>query len=78
MTYNRNNESSYPNRQKSPTKRFLSVLGLFMFGFYFVLGLVIIFWKNMPLEMDKNLRLMFGALLIIYSFFRFVRLWQNR
>lgn len=78
MTYNRNNESSYQNRQKSPTKRFLSVLGLFMFGFYFVLGLVIIFWKNMPLEMDKNLRIMFGALLIIYSFFRFVRLWQNR
>lgn len=78
MTYNKNNERSHQDRQKSPTKRFLSVLGLFMFGFYFVLGLVIIFWKNMPLEMDKNLRIMFGALLIIYSFFRFVRLWQNR
>jgi len=65
-------------RQKSPTKRFLSVLGLFMFGFYFVLGVAIIFWKEFPLEMDKTLRTLFGVLLVVYSFFRFVRLWQNR
>ncbi|MGK6350462.1 hypothetical protein [Parapedobacter sp. DT-150] len=65
-------------RQKSPTKRFLSVLGLFMFGLYFVLGMVIIFWKDFPLEMDSTLRTIFGILLVVYSFFRFVRLWQNR
>lgn len=49
-----------------------------MFGFYFVLGLGIIFWKDLPLEMNTNLRVAFGALLIVYSFFRFVRLWQDR
>jgi len=70
--------SSGNGRQKSPTKRFLSVLGLFMFGFYFALGVVIIFWKEFPLEMDKTLRTLFGVLLVVYSFFRFVRLWQNR
>jgi len=65
-------------RQKSPTKRFLSVLGLFMFAFYFALGLAIIFWKDFPLQLDKTLRTLFGVLLVVYSFFRFVRLWQNR
>jgi len=65
-------------RQKSPTKRFLSVLGLFMFGVYFALGLAIIFWKDFPLQLDKTLRTLFGVLLVVYSFFRFVRLWQNR
>ncbi|RQP15207.1 MAG: hypothetical protein EAS52_15885 [Parapedobacter sp.] len=65
-------------RQKSPTKRFLSVLGLFMFGFYFALGMAIIFWKDFPLQLDRTLRTLFGVLLVVYSFFRFVRLWQNR
>jgi len=49
-----------------------------MFGFYFVLGLTIVFWKNFPLQMDGALRTLFGILLIVYSFFRFVRLWQDR
>ena len=65
-------------RQKSPTKRFLSVLGLAMFGFYLVLGLIIIFWKKFPIELDSTYRVLFGLLLVVYSFFRFVRLWQNR
>jgi len=65
-------------RQKSPAKRFLSILGLCMFGFYFVLGLVIIFWKDFPLALDKTFRTLFGLLLIIYSFLRFARLWQNQ
>jgi len=72
---------SYKNnngRQKSPSKRFLSVLGLFMFGFYLALGLVIIFWKNFPLELDSTYRILFGLLLVVYSFIRFVRLWQSR
>lgn len=65
-------------RQKSPAKRFLSILGLCMFGFYFVLGLIIIFWKDFPLSLDKTYRILFGLLLIVYSFLRFARLWQNQ
>ena len=64
-------------RQKSPTKRFLSILGLCMFLFYFVIGMLIIFWDNFPIEIDKTYKNMFGILLIVYSFMRFARLWQN-
>jgi len=66
------------NRQKSPAKRFLSILGLFMFGFYFVLGMIIIFWDDFPLTLDRTYRVLFGLLLIVYSFLRFARLWQNQ
>lgn len=65
-------------RQKSPAKRFLSLLGLFMFALYFVLGIIIIFWSDFPIEMDKTYRILFGILLIVYSFLRFARLWSNR
>jgi len=63
--------------QKSPTGRFLSILGLAMFLFYFVLGLLIVFWKNFPIEIDPAYKTFFGILLIVYSFMRFARLWQN-
>lgn len=49
-----------------------------MFGFYLVLGLIIIFWKQFPIQLDSTYRVLFGLLLVVYSFFRFVRLWQNR
>ena len=73
---NRNNLEK--NRQKSPAKRFLSIIGLFMFGLYFVLGVVVIFWQDFPLEMAKTYRVLFGVVLIVYSFLRFARLWKNR
>ncbi len=73
--FNSNNSSNY--RRKSPLKRFLSILGLFMFGFYFVLGLLIIFWDNFPIEINPTYKTIFGVVLILYSFMRFVRLWQN-
>lgn len=65
------------NQQKSPTKRFLFVLGLAMFAFYFALGLFIIFWKDFPLALTTTYRILFGVLLIVYSFIRFVRLIKN-
>ena len=76
MSFNpnsRNNKFS----QKSPTQRFLSILGMFMFLFYFALGLAIILWKDIPLDIDSNFKNLFGGLLIVYSFMRFARLWQN-
>ena len=73
-----NEKKSFSSRQKSPTRRFLSVLGLFMFAFYFGLGMLVIFWKEFPIEIDPLYRVLFGLLIVVYSFFRFVRLWQNR
>jgi uncharacterized membrane protein (DUF485 family) len=74
-----NRIDSQPNKAgKSTAKRILSLAGIVMFGLYFVLGIVILFWSGFPLAMDLEYRIMFGLLLIIYSFIRFIRLWKNR
>ncbi len=64
--------------QKSPKKRFLSIIGLFMFGVYFALGIIIIFWESFPIPLTTTYRILFGLLLIVYSFIRFIRIWKNR
>ncbi|WP_316840773.1 hypothetical protein [Pedobacter gandavensis] len=61
-------------KQKSPQQRFLFILGLVMFTFYFVLGLLLIFWADIPFEIQKTYRILFGALLIVYAAIRFARL----
>ncbi len=61
-------------RQKSPQKRFLSILGLFMFIFYLIFGLLLLFWRSIPLNIDPLWRTVFGILLIVYAFIRFLRL----
>lgn len=63
--------------QKSPKVRFLLVLGIFFFLIYFVLGVAVIFWKNFPIDLPTPYRIAFGVLLIVYAFFRFIRLIQN-
>lgn len=73
-----NRKHSHRNGQKSQAKRFLSIIGLFMFGLYFVLGAIIIFWKDFPIPLTQTYRILFGLLLIVYSFIRFMRLWKNR
>lgn len=61
-------------------RRFMQLLGLVMFAFYFVLGLIIIFWNGISqyIEISKGYRILFGIVLIVYSFIRFVRLIQIR
>ncbi|RKD20259.1 hypothetical protein BCY91_01155 [Pelobium manganitolerans] len=63
-------------QRKSPARRFLVVLGLVMFALYFFIGAAIIFWDKFPLMygVAKGWKIAFGLLLIVYSFFRFVRL----
>lgn len=63
--------------QKSLIERFLLILGILFFLMYFVLGIAIIFWKDMPIEMPQTYRIAFGLLLIVYSFFRFVRFFKK-
>ena len=66
----------FRDRQKSPAKRFLLILGLVMFAVYFVIGVSIIFWDKFPLlyGVERIWKIAFGILLIVYSFFRFIRL----
>ncbi len=61
-------------QKKSPNERFLLVIGILFFSVYLVLGILIIFWKNFPFQIDTQYRIAFGVLLIVYSFLRFVRL----
>jgi len=68
---------SQEQTQKSPLQRFLFVLGIVFFLMYFVLGMMIIFWKEIPLNLTYNGRLGMGILLIVYAFYRFIRLLQN-
>ncbi len=64
--------------QKSPAKRFLFILGLGMFSLYFVLRIIIMFWKEIPIDLAPGYRIAFGVLLIGYSFLRFVRLLRSQ
>lgn len=70
------NYQKFDERQKSPQKRFLLILGLVMFSLYFIIGVSIIFWPKFPLMLgvDMKWKIAFGLLLIVYSFFRFIRL----
>jgi uncharacterized membrane protein (DUF485 family) len=64
-------------KKKSPKERFLLVIGILFFLIYLTLGLFIIFWKKLPLQMETQYRVAFGVLLIVYSFIRFVRLIES-
>ncbi|QBN18688.1 hypothetical protein E1750_07680 [Flavobacterium nackdongense] len=64
-------------QEKSPKERFLLVIGLTVFLAYFVLGLIFILWKTMPVNMELRYRIAFGLLLIVYSFIRFFRIFNS-
>jgi uncharacterized membrane protein (DUF485 family) len=64
-------EKTVKNIQKKSLKeRFLLVLAILFFVVYLVLGLLIIFMKQFPLDMSMNYRITFGILLIAYSLLR--------
>ena len=60
-------------KQKSPQQRFLFILGLVMFAFYFALGVTLIVWNAFPLDIDRTYRILLGVLLIVYAAIRFSR-----
>ena len=61
-------------QKKSLKERFLLVLGILFFLIYLVLGLMIMFWEKLPLNMEPKYRYAFVGLLIVYSAIRFLRL----
>jgi len=62
------------NKQKSPKRRFLLILGITVFVCFCSLGLMIIFWDSMLPNFPKNQKIVFGLVIIVYSFIRFSRL----
>lgn len=71
------NNSINKTQKKSLKERFLRIIGMLFFLLYFVFGLAVIFWKGFPLNMPNNYRIAFGILVIVYSFFRFIRFFQK-
>lgn len=64
-------------RKKSLKERFFLIIGLVFFALYLGLGLVFIFWKTLPIQMEYKYRIAFGVVLIVYAFLRFVRFFKN-
>ena len=71
------NNSINNTQKKSLKERFLRIIGMLFFLLYLTFGLAIIFWKGLPLNMPNNYRMAFGILVIVYSFFRFIRFFQK-
>lgn len=64
-------------QKKSLKERFLLVIGILFFLIYLTLGLLIIFWKSLPLALEYKYRIVFGITLIVYSFLRFLRFFNK-
>jgi hypothetical protein len=66
------------NKQKSPERRFLLILGVTAFVCFCSLGLLIIFWDSMLPDFPKTQKIGFGLLIITYAVIRFARLIKRR
>ena len=62
------------NRQKSPARRFLLILGIVAFIAFTSLGLMIIFWADMLPSVAHTQKIWIGIAIIVYSALRFSRL----
>jgi amino acid transporter len=65
------------NRQKSPQRRFLLILGVTVFITVTAFGLMVIFWDSMLPYLPKNQKVLFGVIIIIYAIIRFSRLFKK-
>ena len=63
--------------KKSLKERFLLFIGILFFLIYLTFGLLIIFWDKLPLEMPFAYRLALGLIMMLYAFFRFIRIFQT-
>lgn len=61
-------------KRKPLHERFLFFIGVLFFLLYFFMGIVVILWKDFPLNMTATQRILLGTLLIVYAAFRFFRL----
>jgi hypothetical protein len=64
---------NFNDKQKSPQRRFLLILGAAAFICFFTLGIMVIFWDRI-LPDYGNKKILFGGFIIVYSVLRFARL----
>ncbi|RZK80592.1 MAG: hypothetical protein EOO92_07440 [Pedobacter sp.] len=60
-------------KQKSPKQRFLFIYGLAIFVLYLAIGVTLIAWKDMPIYLERQYRIILGVLLLVYATIRFYR-----
>ncbi len=65
-------------KEKPLKERFLLILGLVTFICFLGLGLMIMFWNKLPLNMNTTQRYLFGSVIIVYSIIRFSRLFTQK
>jgi len=67
------------HEQKSPSRRFLLILGLALFICITTFGLMIIFWDKLAiaLKLTQWNRYAFGILFIIYGLIRSARIYKK-
>ncbi len=65
-------------KEKPLKERFLLILGLTTFVCFVGLGLMVMFWDKLPLNMSNTQRYLFGAVIIIYSVLRFSRYFTRK
>jgi len=63
-------------KKKSLIERFLLIITVLVFLAYFFLGLMVIFWKKFPFNMEMQYRVALGVLLIVYAIIRFFRFYN--
>jgi hypothetical protein len=66
--------NSINDKQKSLKRRFLLILGIVTFIGFVVLGVMVMFWQDLPLQLTDTYRKLFGGMIILYSILRFSRL----
>ncbi len=66
--------NSINDKQKSLKRRFLLILGIITLICVVSLGLMLIFWQDIPVELTNTQRRLFGGLIILYGILRFSRL----
>jgi cytochrome c biogenesis protein CcdA len=68
--------NSDSDKQKSPQRRFLFILGAALFVVVVILGVMIMFWDKLPLHLSSTQRYTFGGLFILYGVLRFIRVFR--
>ena len=63
-------------KKKSLIERFLLIITVLVFVAYFFLGIMVIFWKKFPFDMQMQYRIALGVVLIVYSIIRFFRVYN--
>jgi hypothetical protein len=63
-------------KKKSLIERFLLIITILVFLAYLFLGLMVIFWKKFPFNMQMQYRVALGVVLIVYAIIRFFRVYN--